>query len=121
MTLNEALDIIKFRYDKPTAHTKNPKVIILDNDYPGRVGEKNYGKTHDILGVKINDFSGRSRKELQDRIEKVYSQDIDKLDKYLQLSLEVKEAIPYIRRYKKKNIKHARRKGKWFYHEIKEV
>lgn len=120
MTLNESLDLIKFRYDKKGVHTRRPNIIVLDNEYPGQIGEKNYGKTLDVLGVKLNDFDG-SRKELRDRIEKIYSLDLDKLEKYRRLSSEVKEAIPYIRRYKKDKMKWVRKKGKWFYHSIKEV
>ncbi len=121
MTLNEALDVIRFRYDRPSAHTRYPKVIVLDNEYPGQEGQKDYGKTLDVLGVKLNGLNNRDRKELQKKIEDIYSQDIDKLDKYLRLSAEVKECLPRIRRYKKRHMKHIMKKEKWFYKPMKEV
>ena len=120
MTLNESLELIKFRYNKKGVHTRNPRVIVLDDDYPGIVGQKDYGKTRDILAVKLNDFKG-DRKMLQDRIERIYSLDLNKLDKYLILSQEVKDALPCIRRYKRKHMSHVKRKGKYFYHNIKEA
>lgn len=117
--LTEELELIKFKY--PSKNCKKPKVIVLDAEYPGRVGEKNYGKRLDVLGLNLKYAPSHERKRMQKALSEIdlFSDFLgaDKKEKYLRLKTFAPEYIlPYIRRYKKDKMKNVKLKRGWFYH-----
>ena len=117
--LNEELELIKFRY--PSKHCKKPRVLVLDANYPGRKNEKNYGKRLDVLGVNIMYAPRSERKRIQKALSEIdlFSDFLgaDKLEKYRRLKDFAPEyLLPYIRRYKKHNMKNVKQKRGFFYH-----
>jgi len=96
-------------------------VIVLDAEYPGRVGEKNYGKRLDVLGLNLKYAPSHERKRMQKALSEIdlFSDFLgaDKKEKYLRLKTFAPEYIlPYIRRYKKDKMKNVKLKRGWFYH-----
>lgn len=117
--LSEELELVKFKY--PSKHCKKPKVIVLDAEYPGRVGEKNYGKRLDVLGVNLKYAPSHDRKRMQKALSEIdlFSDflDADKKERYLRLKAFAPEyVLPYLRRYKKKNMKNVKIRRGFFYH-----
>lgn len=117
--LNEELELVKFRY--PSKHCKRPKVLVIDANYPGRVGEKNYGKRLDILGINIAYASAHERRRIQKALSEIdlFSDflDADKLERYRRLKDFAPDyVLPYLRRYKKEKMRNVRMKRGFFYH-----
>lgn len=117
--LTEELELIKFRY--PSKHCKRPKVIVIDAEYPGRIGEKNYGKRLDVLGLNLKYAPSHDRKRMQKALSEIdlFSSFLgaDKKEKYLRLKTFAPDfVLPYIRRYKKTNMKNVKIKRGFFYH-----
>lgn len=117
--LNEELELIKFRY--PSRHCKKPRVLVLDANYPGRKGEKHYGERLDVLGVNIMYAHPSDRKRIQKALSEIdlFSDFLgaDKLERYRRLKdFAPEDLLPYIRRYKKHNMKNVKLKRGMFYH-----
>lgn len=119
LRLNEELELVKFRY--PSKHCKKPRVLILDPNYPGKVGEKHYGERLDVLGVNIMYAHPSDRKRIQKALSEIdlFSDFLgaDKLEKYRRLKdFAPDDLLPYIRRYKKEKMKNVKLKRGMFYH-----
>lgn len=117
--LNEELELIKFRY--PSKHCKKPRVLVLDANYPGRKNEKHYGERMDVLGVNIRYAPRSERKRIQKALSEIdlFSDflDADKLERYRRLKDFAPDyVLPYLRRYKKHNMKNVKLKRGMFYH-----
>lgn len=112
--LNEELPLIKFKYGN-YKKDKTPKVQVLDFNYPGIKGQKTYGQREDILGFNVNYFKEKKTgKEAIDDID-TFARLIkaDNKEKYQRIKDFYPDALPYIRRYKKKHIKKLKlKKGK---------
>lgn len=109
--LNEELPLIKFKYQN-YKKDKYPRVKVLDFNYPGIKGQKTYKQRKDILGFNLNYFKEKKKgKEAIDDIDTfarlIYA---DKKEKYQRIKGFYPDALPYIRRYKKKDIKKLKLK-----------
>jgi len=58
ITLNEDAVLVKFKYDN-FKQDPNPKVKVLDFEYPGQKGQKSYGKRSDVLGFNVNYYENK--------------------------------------------------------------
>lgn len=117
--LNEELELVKFRY--PSKHCKKPRVLVLDANYPGKVGEKKYGQRLDVLGVNIKYANPLERKKIQKALSEIdlFSDFLgaDKLERYRRLKDFAPDyLLPYIRRYNKSKMKNVKLKRGFFYH-----
>jgi hypothetical protein len=112
-SMNESLELIKFNYEN-YKHDPNPNVKVLDFMYPGKAGQKTYGRRRDILGWNINYF--KNRKYAEQAIDEIDSfarlLDASDKDKYNRVKDFFPEQANLIRRYKKKHVKGLRRKSK---------
>ena len=117
--LSEELTLAKFKYIGKNSHDRRPRVLILDPDYPGRVGEKNYGKTSDILGINLRHVPADKRKGMKDTLSAIdlFSDflNADKLERYNRIKEFYPASLSYIRRYKKAGISHYKEKRGMFY------
>lgn len=116
--LTEELELVKFRY--PSKHCKKPRVLVLDANYPGRKNEKHYGERLDVLGVNIMYAPHSERKRIQKALSEIdlFSDFLgaDKKERYSRLkSFAPEYLLPYIRRYKKENMRNVRMKRGFFY------
>lgn len=117
--LNEEMQLIKFRY--PSKHCTHPRVLVIDANYPGKVGEKHYGETDDLLGVNLKYVGGaRERRRVKAALSSIdlFSDflEADKLERYNRIKDFCPECLPYIRRYKKDKMRGAKVKRGMFYH-----
>lgn len=114
--LYENLQLVKFKY----ANFKNdptPKVKVLDFEYLGKAGQKNYGKRKDLLGFNINYFKNPNyAKQSIDKIDNFARMlSADKNEKYKRLIYFYPEVLKHIRRYNREHIKKLKTKGLIFY------
>lgn len=109
--LKEELVNSKFYYTN-WKHNKFPNVKILDFKYPGRIGEKNYGKREDILGWNLNYYDNKEEAEKIiddiDTFARMVSN--NNLEKYKRIKYFFPEQSALLRRYKKSNIKYVKEK-----------
>ena len=115
--LNEELPLIQFKYTN-TKNDKYPKVKVLDFNYKGIKGQKTYGQRHDVLGFNHNYF--RDKKKDGQAIDDIHSfaelLKADNKEKYKRIKDFYPDALKYIRRYKKSNIKELKmKKGALWY------
>jgi len=114
--IDESLELIKFDYTN-YKHDPRPNVKVLDFMYPGKEGQKTYGKRRDILGWNINYFS--NRKYAEKAVDEIDSfarlLDADDKEKYDRIKDFFPEQMKIIRRYNKKHVKRLKVKkdGKW--------
>jgi hypothetical protein len=106
MKLNEALQSVRFHYSN-YKHDPNPKVKVLDYEYPGRSGQKTYGARRDLLGWNTNYFENKEEA----------SRSIDEIDsfarllasnnkeKYERVKIFFPEQAAFLRRYIREHIK----------------
>ena len=115
--IHEDLQLVKFKY---TNYKKdpNPRVKVLDYEYPGRLGQKTYGQRKDLLGFNLNYFSNSkyANKAIDDIDGFARMLSADKLEKYRRLKYFYPEVVKFIRRYNRDHVKNLKRKGKFFYH-----
>ncbi len=114
--LYEDLQLVKFKYAN-FKNDPNPKVKVLDYEYPGRVGQKTYGQRKDLLGFNINYFSNpRYAKRAIDEIDGFARMlSADNKEKYSRLKYFYPEVTSYIRRYNREHISKLKNKGNIFY------
>jgi hypothetical protein len=114
--LDENLELIKFNYDN-YHHDPSPNVKVLDFMYPGKPGQKTFGKRRDVLGWNINYF--KNRKYAEQSVDEIDSfarlLDANDKEKYERVKDFFPEQAKLIRRYKKKHIKNLRvyKDGRW--------
>ena len=116
MKLNEALELIKFNYanhSKNTASSRTPHVKALDYEYPGRKGQKTYGKRKDLLGWNISYFSNKryARKAVDEIDSFARLLGAHGEEKYKRIKYFFPEQAKFVRRYKKEHIGNLKRKG----------
>jgi len=116
MKLNEALELVKFHYSN-YKHDKNPRVKVLDFEYPGRPGQKTYGKRKDLLGWNLNYFKNPEQAiksiDVIDSFARLMA--ATKKERYERIRLFFPEAYKYLRRYQRKYIKGLKRKDGAFW------
>ena len=109
--LVEDLQLIKFKYSN-YKHDPNPKVKVLDYDYPGQPHQKTYGQRQDLFGFNLNYFKNKkyARKAIDeiDGFARLLS--ADNKEKWQRLSYFYPEVKKYIRRYKKKHVTDLKHK-----------
>jgi hypothetical protein len=115
--LNEALQMIRFRYSNYKHEPPIKDVKVLDVNYPGQVGQKTFGKRKDLLGWDIGSYS--NREEAIRSIDEIESfaklLNSDNLEKYRRIRALFPEQARLIRRYIKEYVKGLRVKenGLW--------
>ena len=113
--LNEDLNLIKFKYSSKDRTDPNPKVKVLDYEYPGQKGQKTYGQREDLLGFNINYFKNpRYARRAIDEIDgfaRLLS--ADKKEKYTRLKYFYPEVTKFIRRYQRQHINNIKHKKKF--------
>lgn len=112
--LDEDLPLIKFEYHGKNSTVKKPKVLVLDFNYKGRKGSKNYGKREDVLGWSLKHSS--DPKFSENKIKEI-CKDFDfinnKEEMYDTVSALYPDSIFFIRRYIKDGMKKIKeKKGK---------
>jgi hypothetical protein len=114
--LYEDLQLVKFKYAN-FKKDPNPKVKVLDFEYPGRPGQKTYGQRKDLLGFNLNYFkNSRYASRAIDEIDgfaRLLS--ADKKEKYERLKYFYPDVLKFIRRYNRDHISGMKRKGRIFY------
>ena len=110
--LEEGLPVIKFHY-KDCKHDKHPKVLLYDDNYPGKKGEKGYGTREDKLGWNLNYYSNadeaiESINDIND-FAKLLSK--NKEERYKRIKYFFPEQSKLLRRFKKSRIKFLRSRG----------
>lgn len=114
--LYEDLQLVKFRYSN-YKKDPSPKVKVLDFEYPGRKGQKNYGNRKDLLGFNLHYFKNpryaRTAIDEIDGFARLLS--ADKEEKYQRLKYFYPEVTKYVRRYNRDHITNLRRKGFIFF------
>lgn len=114
--LHEDLQMVRFNYDNYNEDPK-PKVKVLDFEYPGRKGQKTYGKRKDMLGFNINYFkNGRYAARAIDEIDgfaRLLS--ANQKEKYKRLKYFYPEVLKFIRRYNREYVRNLKRKAGIFY------
>ena len=118
----EELDIIKFYY-KGWNGDKYPEVIVFDDKYPGKRGEKSYGEREDVLGWNLNYYGNKEEaiESINDINDFASLLSDNKEDRYKRVKKLFKDQAKLIRRYKKSGIKFMRKKsreGNWEKGEI---
>lgn len=112
--INEELQYVKFKYTADDINDKKPKVKVLDFEYPGRPGQKTYGKRKDILGFNLNYVSNRNEaiKNIDDMSSFGKLLNISKKDLWERFKAFYPEvATKVIRRYKRDEIKRLKYKN----------
>ena len=112
--LNEDLPLIKFEYQGKNSTIKKPKVLVLDFNYKGKEGTKNYGKREDVLGwsLKHSKNPKMSEKRIND-ICKEFDFINNKEDMYSTVSALYPDSVFLLRRYIKDGMKKIKeKKGK---------
>lgn len=114
--LYEDLQLVKFKYTN-FKQDPTPRVKVLDFEYPGKIGQKNYGERKDLLGFNLNYFknakyAGKAIDEI-DGFARLLS--ANKQEKYQRLKYFYPEVLQFIRRYNKQHIVNLKRKGMIFY------
>ena len=112
--LNEDLPLIKFEYQGKNSTIKKPKVLVLDFNYKGKEGTKNYGKREDVLGwsLKHSKNPKMSEKKIND-ICKEFDFINNKEDMYSTVSALYPDSVFLLRRYIKDGMKKIKeKKGK---------
>jgi hypothetical protein len=121
MKLEEALELIKFSYSnhsKDTAASKRPRVKVLDYSYPGRKGQKTYGKRSDLLGWNLNYFSNKryARRAIDEIDSFARLLGAHNEEKYSRVKYFFPEQAKFLRRYMKKHVSSLKRRtifGLW--------
>ena len=115
--LYENLNLVKFKYQSDNSHDPSPKVKVLDFEYPGRKGQKTYGKRKDLLGFNLNYFKNKKYAERAiddiDGFARLLS--ANKKEKYQRLKYFYPEVTKFIRRYKRQNISNIKHKKKFIW------
>ena len=118
ITLNEDAVLVKFKYDN-FKQDPNPKVKVLDFEYPGQKGQKSYGKRSDVLGFNVNYYE--NKKYAMRAIDEIDSfarlLSANKEEKYKRIKYFFPDALPLLRRYNKTYIKNLKTKNgeDWFF------
>lgn len=114
--INEDLPTLKFHYSNYN-NDPRPRVKALDLDYPGRKGQKTYGKRKDILGWNLNYFknSRYAARAIDDIDSFAKLLGADKKEKYERIKKLFPEQAKYLRRYMKKHVKGLKMKKGWFW------
>lgn len=114
--LYEDLQLVKFKYAN-FKQDPNPRVKVLDFEYPGRKHQKNYGERKDLLGFNLNYF--KNKKYASKSIDEIDSfarmLSADKKEKYQRLAYFYPEVLKFIRRYNRQHISGMKGKEKVFY------
>ena len=113
--LYEDLPLIKFEYHGKNSTIKKPRVLVLDYDYKGKEGSKNYGKRNDVLAWCLNHSKDPkySKARIQDICKDFDFLKDDKKDIYDAVSVLYPESVFLVRRYIKKGMKKIKeKKGK---------
>jgi hypothetical protein len=118
--LQEAVEYVKFFYanhSKDSSKSKRPRVKVLDFEYPGRPGQKTYGKRRDLLGWNINYFSNKryARRAIDDIISFSKLLGANKDEQYKRMKTFYPEQMSLVRRYQRKHIKDIKRKEGLFW------
>jgi len=118
--INEELPTLKFKYTR-AQHDPKPRVKALDLEYPGRKGQKTFGKRKDLLGWNLNYFkNSRYAAKAIDQIDKVANeQGLDKKQKYEKVKELFPEQSKYLRRYMKNHIENLKQKKGWLWRKTK--
>lgn len=116
MKLEEALELIKFSYSnhsKDTAASKRPRVKVLDYNYPGRPGQKTYGKRKDLLGWNISYIKNKryARRAIDEIISFSKLLGADNKERYSRVRYFFPEQAKLLRRYQRKHVKNLKRKN----------
>jgi hypothetical protein len=116
LELYEDLQLVKFKYSN-YKNDPNPKVKVLDYEYPGIKGQKTYGTRKDLLGFNINYFKNpKYAKRAIDEIDGFARMlSADKKEKYSRLKYFYPEVTKFVRRYNREHISNLKRKGFIFY------
>lgn len=112
--LYEDLPLIKFEYHGKNSTVKKPKILVLDFNYKGKEGTKNYGKRNDVLGWSLS--HSKDPKASAEKINDI-CKDFDlinnKEDIYSAVSVLYPDSVFLLRRYIKDGMKKIKeKKGK---------
>lgn len=118
MTLKEGLELIKFHYKGKNSHIKIPSVKLLDPEYPGIKGQKNYGKRKDLLGWSLSHVINKKEaiKAIDDISDFTSLLSNSSKDAYTRIKEFYPEQSKFLRRFMRDGIKGLKRKepnGLW--------
>ena len=110
--LYEDLPLIKFEYHGKNSTIKKPRVIVLDYEYKGKEGTKNYGKRNDVLAWCLNHAKDPkyTKARIQDICKDFDFVNSDKQEIYDAVSVLYPESVFLIRRYIKDGMKKIKEK-----------